>query len=73
MRVDGALSALPQSLADVTAGAYADVPVALHAFAARSCLAHLLRLEALGRAQRETEGGRWVRRGEGRSSKQSTC
>ena len=60
-RVDGALSALPRDLAIITARAYADVPVALHAFAARSCLAHLLRLEGLGRAERETEGGPWAR------------
>ncbi len=46
-------SAQAQSLKAVTARAYDDVPEALHGLAARSALAHLLKLEADGRAHRD--------------------
>jgi len=46
-----ALEALaPVSLKDLTARAYDDVPAAIHGLAARSALAHLLKLEAEQRA-----------------------
>jgi len=46
-----ALQALaPVSLKDLTAKAYDDVPAAIHGLAARSALAHLLKLEAERRA-----------------------
>ncbi|PSF09909.1 MBL fold metallo-hydrolase [Marinobacter shengliensis] len=46
-----ALEALaPVSLKDLTAKAYDDVPAAIHGLAARSALAHLLKLEAEHRA-----------------------
>ena len=46
-----ALEALaPVSLKDLTARAYDDVPAAIHGLAARSALAHLLKLEAEHRA-----------------------
>ncbi|TNF00098.1 MAG: MBL fold metallo-hydrolase [Gammaproteobacteria bacterium] len=40
----------PGTLKDLTAAAYDDVPTALHGLAARSALAHLLKLEQDGRA-----------------------
>ncbi len=42
---------------------YADVPTELHELAARSVLAHLLKLEADGRVEHRTDGGvkRWAR------------
>jgi hypothetical protein len=46
-------SLAPASLKDLTAKAYDDVPAAIHGVAARSALAHLLKLEADGRAARE--------------------
>lgn len=53
-----ALEALsPVSLKDLTARAYDDVPAAIHGLAARSALAHLLKLEAEHRAF--TEGDLW--------------
>jgi len=45
----------PASLKALTAEAYDDVPSAIHGVAARSALAHLLKLEADGRATREGE------------------
>ncbi|OZB12286.1 MAG: MBL fold metallo-hydrolase [Marinobacter sp. 34-60-7] len=46
-KVKRALEALaPVSLKDLTAQAYDDVPAAIHGLAARSALAHLLKLEA---------------------------
>ncbi|MFO7994664.1 MAG: MBL fold metallo-hydrolase, partial [Marinobacter sp.] len=42
-------------LKELTAEAYDDVPAAIHGVAARSALAHLLKLEADGRAAREGE------------------
>lgn len=49
-RVLLALRSTPEPLAVVTARAYADTPVALHGFAARSALAHLEKLAWEGRA-----------------------
>jgi len=43
------------SLKELTAEAYEDVPAAIHGVAARSALAHLLKLEADGRARAEGE------------------
>jgi glyoxylase-like metal-dependent hydrolase (beta-lactamase superfamily II)/8-oxo-dGTP pyrophosphatase MutT (NUDIX family) len=43
----------------ITAGAYADTPLAAHGLAARSCLAVLRKLSAVGRAS--SEGGVWRR------------
>lgn len=40
----------PVNLKDLTSKAYGDVPTAIHGLAARSALAHLLKLEADGRA-----------------------
>ncbi|MDF0751793.1 MBL fold metallo-hydrolase [Marinobacter sp. 71-i] len=45
----------PATLKALTAEAYDDVPTALHGVAARSALAHLLKLESDGRASREDE------------------
>ena len=45
----------PVSLKDLTAKAYDDVPAAIHGLAARSALAHLLKLEAEQRAARSNE------------------
>ncbi|SFM49077.1 MBL fold metallo-hydrolase [Marinobacter pelagius] len=49
----------PVGLKDLTAKAYDDVPAAIHGLAARSALAHLLKLEADGRAREED--GQWFR------------
>lgn len=43
----------PVSLKDLTSKAYGDVPTAIHGVAARSALAHLLKLEADGHALQE--------------------
>ncbi|WP_144777496.1 MBL fold metallo-hydrolase [Marinobacter maritimus] len=43
----------PVSLKDLTSKAYGDVPTAIHGVAARSALAHLLKLETDGRALQE--------------------
>ena len=48
----------PADPAELVPSAYADVAPALHVFAERSLLAHLLKLEKDGRARRD-EGGRW--------------
>ena len=45
----------PRSLTAITAKAYDDVPEALHGVAARSALAHLLKLQADGRASRQAD------------------
>lgn len=45
----------PVSLKDLTAKAYDDVPPAIHGVASRSALAHLLKLEAEGRAGQKNE------------------
>ncbi|QSP95443.1 MBL fold metallo-hydrolase [Marinobacter salinisoli] len=47
----------PADLKALTATAYDDVPAALHGLAARSALAHLLKLEAEGRAHQQ--GNQW--------------
>ncbi|RBW49422.1 MBL fold metallo-hydrolase [Marinobacter sp. F3R11] len=47
----------PADLKDLTANAYGDVPTAIHGIAARSALAHLLKLEADGRAVQDN--GLW--------------
>jgi glyoxylase-like metal-dependent hydrolase (beta-lactamase superfamily II) len=58
-KVARALDSLKQaSLKDLTAEAYDDVPAALHGVAARSALAHLMKLEAEGRAASEGEDWR---------------
>jgi len=49
-----------RALIDVTRVAYQDVPASLHALAARSTLAHLIKLEAESRVQRSASGG-WRR------------
>lgn len=45
----------PVTLGDLTAKAYDDVPAAIHGVAARSALAHLLKLEADGKAIQQGE------------------
>ena len=45
----------PRSLKALTAKAYDDVPDALHSVAARSALAHLLKLQAEGRARQQDD------------------
>lgn len=45
----------PVNLKDLTHKAYGDVPTAIHGVAARSALAHLLKLEADGRATQDGE------------------
>jgi glyoxylase-like metal-dependent hydrolase (beta-lactamase superfamily II)/8-oxo-dGTP pyrophosphatase MutT (NUDIX family) len=55
-KVLAALTAQPQPLEALLPRAYDDVPVALHGVAARSLLAHLLKLQGEGRAV-EGEGG----------------
>ncbi|MGO2136196.1 MBL fold metallo-hydrolase [Marinobacter sp.] len=45
----------PVNLKDLTSKAYGDVPTAIHGIAARSALAHLLKLKADGRATQEGE------------------
>ncbi len=58
-RVYSALSAhAPEPLAALLERAYAEVPVTLYPLAERSLLAHLLKLEADGRARRH--GDRWI-------------
>ena len=55
-QIEGALRAIgPARPADLVAHIYVDVPVVLHAAAAHSVTAHLLKLEREGRARRETE------------------
>ena len=60
-RVAAALGDEPQDVAALVPPAYPDVPAALYGLAARSLLAHLLKLEYDGRARRH-EDGRWSRR-----------
>jgi len=50
----------PATLSDLTRLAYDDVPEALHPVAARSALAHLLKLEADGRARQNSTAGLWL-------------
>lgn len=54
-RVMAALSSTPRSIGELVAPAYPDVPVELHPLAARSLLAHLLKLEQEGHARRTGE------------------
>jgi glyoxylase-like metal-dependent hydrolase (beta-lactamase superfamily II) len=62
-QVLGALGGLPQELPALVERAYRDMPSELWGYAERSLLAHLLKLEAEGRAARE--GDRWRRAGAG--------
>ncbi len=55
-RVAEALEAAPAELATVTRRSYPDVPPALHPLAARSALAHLIKLAEEGRAIEGPEG-----------------
>jgi glyoxylase-like metal-dependent hydrolase (beta-lactamase superfamily II) len=57
-RVLAALSDIPQTIEELTPPAYPDVPPTIYPLAARSLLAHLLKLEREGRAARD--GDRWV-------------
>jgi glyoxylase-like metal-dependent hydrolase (beta-lactamase superfamily II) len=57
--VAAALSDEPRSVAELVPPAYPDVPPAIHGLAARSLLAHLIKLEREGRALRD--GERWRR------------
>jgi glyoxylase-like metal-dependent hydrolase (beta-lactamase superfamily II) len=52
----------PRTIPDLVATIYADHPVEVHALAARSVLAHLLKLESEGRAERKgkSDGATWV-------------
>lgn len=63
-KVLAALGAEPRSLAELVERAYDDTPRELWGYAERSLLAHLVKLEAEGRAARE--GDRW--RANGRAS-----
>jgi glyoxylase-like metal-dependent hydrolase (beta-lactamase superfamily II) len=56
-----ALGTGSRSIADIVSGVYAAYPPELHELAARSVLAHLLKLEAEGRAAKRTTDGvqRW--------------
>jgi glyoxylase-like metal-dependent hydrolase (beta-lactamase superfamily II) len=56
-RVLAALGDVPRAVAELVPPAYPDVPPAIYPLAARSLLAHLLKLEAEGRAVRD--GDRW--------------
>jgi glyoxylase-like metal-dependent hydrolase (beta-lactamase superfamily II) len=55
-----ALSDGPRSLAEIVPRAYQDTPPARHGIAARSALAHLLKLRAEGRVE-ERADGTWAR------------
>ena len=57
-KIFNALSAQPQSVQALVETVYADVPPKLHAMAARSLTAHLLKLEVDGRASRDDQA-RW--------------
>jgi glyoxylase-like metal-dependent hydrolase (beta-lactamase superfamily II) len=56
-RVLAALTSVPRLVDELVPVAYPDVPPAIHPLAARSLLAHLLKLEREGRARRD--GERW--------------
>lgn len=53
----------PGTVEELTKHAYADVPTAIHGVAARSLLAHLLKLEQDRLASCENESWRWVEEG----------
>ena len=55
-KVQAALTAAGQSIESLLPRAYDDVPVALHGVAARSLLAHLLKLRDEGLAREQSEG-----------------
>ncbi len=55
-KVQAALTAAVQSIESLLPRAYDDVPVALHGVAARSLLAHLLKLRDEGLAREQSEG-----------------
>lgn len=57
-RVLAALSSTPARVEELVPHAYPDVPPAIYGLAARSLLAHLLKLEHEGRARRDADG-RW--------------
>ena len=57
-RVLSALSATPQTVLELVPPAYPDVPPAIYPLAARSLLAHLIKLERDGKARRD--GERWL-------------
>jgi glyoxylase-like metal-dependent hydrolase (beta-lactamase superfamily II) len=59
-RVLAALGAAPATLEQLVPAAYPDVPPMIYGLAARSLLAHLLKLEGEGRARR-AGGERWTR------------
>jgi hypothetical protein len=52
-----ALGAGPRTIEDLVATIYADYPPEVHELAARSVLAHLLKLDAEGRVDKATKGG----------------
>ncbi|MGZ8610953.1 MAG: MBL fold metallo-hydrolase [Actinomycetota bacterium] len=52
-----ALGSEPRSIEELVATIYADHPVEVHELAARSVLAHLLKLDAEGRVDKATKGG----------------
>jgi glyoxylase-like metal-dependent hydrolase (beta-lactamase superfamily II) len=56
-RVIAALSTQPRAIAELVPPVYPDVPPAIHPLAARSLLAHLIKLEREGRAHRV--GDQW--------------
>jgi glyoxylase-like metal-dependent hydrolase (beta-lactamase superfamily II) len=59
-RVAAALSDAPQELTALVPAAYPDVPPVVYPLAARSLLAHLIKLEAEQRARQDADG-RWSR------------
>ncbi len=61
-RIVTALEARPRTLAEIVPVAYEDTPPERHGLAARSALAHLLKLEGEGRVE-QRDGGRWARAG----------
>lgn len=58
--VAAALGDEPRSVTELVPAAYPDVPPAIYGLAARSLLAHLIKLEREGRARRD--GERWLAR-----------
>jgi ribonuclease/clavin/mitogillin len=60
-KVLAALTSEPRGLAEIVEGAYEDTPRELWPYAERSLLAHLIKLESEGRAERQ--GERWRRGG----------
>ena len=60
-RITAALDQGPRAMAEIVAAAYDDTPVERHGLAARSALAHLLKLEREGKVARD-DAERWSRR-----------